>query len=215
MILKVKLIEEIIENHKAKGYNINFLGWNLHKWDYYCCGKEYLSVDKLTIYGIKHIKVVDMSLSGEVECAGCKKMLTMPCLVYGNIHNKLIYCYKCNEELRRAVTFELRHHSWLDIDAFEFSRVHQVLCTSRYKNDEALLVACQNTNDMNTYFKEHSCIMFPSGMLPSTLRARWLAQVAVKRWRNPIIKRKVAYVLYNCIPKIDVVTAKALAEHSC
>jgi hypothetical protein len=214
--MKINLIENYIHQHKVHGFHVNFKGWQLHKWNYYAYTKDCYT--KYSIYyGVKHVEFIDITPCGEVQCAGCNKMFPLSSKMFGNTHGDLIHCIQCTVNLTDNIKFEraLRHHSWLDIDAFNKLQICKIICTSWSNRDEALHHATVYTQDMHscfkTYGKDTSCMILPDGILPSTLRERFIARRVLKRWRDSITKKKVAYVLYKCIPNIDYTTARALA----
>lgn len=211
---KLKLFQDILARHKECGHYIDFKGWQLHKWNYYSYSKEHIVADNLFVYGIVPVSFIDITPYGDVECAGCNTIHKMSTNMHYNVDIKLIYCSDCNIRMSRKTSFELKCSSLLDIDAFQYLPIHNIICTSWSNKSEMLRTAAVNVQDMQEYWKDIPCIMHKNGALPSACYVRFMARRAIKKWRDTITKRKVAYILYKCIPNLDAVTAKALAERS-
>lgn len=207
----LKIIQEFLANHKAHGHYVDFQGWQLHKNRYYVYTKEYIRSNRTVYYGTVNILLLLITPCGEIECARCKKRYALGTNVtFGNEEDNLIYCNECNVYKKCVLKVE----SFREVDSFQHLPIKRIVCTSWSNKEEMMRIAGINVSDMNTYWPEIPCRMLPNGLLPCSIRQRLLSRRVVRRWRNIAIKRRVAYVLYKCIPNMDAITACALADRS-
>jgi len=95
----------------------------------------------------------------------------------------------------------------LDVDAFQDMFIKDVTCISLDNFDSALKRSQTRMNDDN-----HMVMMLSCGMLPSIIRERFIARRFFTRWKRHVIARRVTYVLFHCIPHIDMTTASHLGK---
>lgn len=230
----LKKIEDIINNHKSKELRVNYTGWRVHKYNHHVMKEEYITSNNTKYFGIVKTIYIDIvpydDDKDEVECAECHKMLswtnsypyfrTEHCyidpdeVIYGSEIQKLLYCGKCKHMMREKDTmFEIRVRSNVDIDSFIHLPIKRISCTSISNINEVMNYAKIFHRDNSLYLRDAiTCMILPDGRMPFDLRQQFIAKKVICIWKNIILRRKVAYVLYKCIPHIDRYSAITLGK---
>ena len=231
---KLKKIEDIINNHKSKGLRVSYTGWRVHKYNHHVMKEEYIKSNNTKYFGIVTSMYIDIvpydDNNGEVECAECHTMLswtksysyfkTGHCyidpddVIYGSETHRLLYCGKCKYMMRQKDTmFEIRVRSNVDINSFLHLPIKHISCTSVSNMNEVMNYAKIFHRDNALYLRDAiTCMILPGGRMPFDLRQQFIAKKVIHIWKNILLRRKVTYVLYKCIPYLDRYTAITLGK---
>lgn len=229
----IQQIEDIIVNHRSKGFKASFSGWRVHKYNHYSMKEEYVPSSNTKYYGMIHLTYMDVipcsdnDFEENVECAGCRRYLSwsksVPYsdyenarrehknVIYFNETDNLLYCGKCI--LGRSPISEVRVRSNLDVDAFKHLQIKHVSCTSLSNVDEVMKYVRVHHHDNKIYLRGiATCTILPGAYIPFDLRIKHIAKRVLRKWRTNILQKKVAYVLYKCISQLDKETAIAFGK---
>ena len=196
--------------------------------------EEHIRYTNTKYFGMIHSMYMDIvpysykNSENDIECAQCRRLLSWSKsypyfidhvdhneVIYGSKTTKLLYCFNCKHRFQDKINniFEIRVRSNLDVDSFYRFPIKYVSCTSFSNIDEVMNYVRIFHRDNSNYYRELvTCKILPNGYMPYHLRELFIAKRVIRKLKTIVMRKKVAYVLYKCIPYLDKETAISLAN---